>query len=353
MKLGIVVSDDPWRFFSDIFDDWRQQHETSIFNRRRVQSPFFYYRINGFLFRYDLNEFLRRQDVVFFEWASDLLVEATQLPKTTRFVTRLHRYEMYKWVDEVNWDRVDRVILVSKAMQRKFAERFPEHGHKTVVVNVGVDTSVFTPVEKPYARDIGTLAFFTPRKRIYDLVLTFADLLKRRESFRLHIGGGGEKAPAYNEALESLVKKLNIQDKVTFYGEMSDGHGWYDNIDVFISNSYSEGLQVSPMEAMASGRYVLSHHWDGAEELVPEDQLYLTNNDLIEHILAYDDLSDEERQKRQKEMRARACERFDQDLIKRQLTKIIEEVASEPLKLEGQNRLKQSVLHPEPENAGG
>jgi glycosyltransferase involved in cell wall biosynthesis len=329
MRLGVALARDTWRFFDDIFQDFNNHYKVDVFQRRQVRSPFFQTRINRYVFNRDLQTFLEQHDIVFFEWASDLLVEATRLPKKTRIVTRLHRYEMFKWAPKVNWDKVDRVIVVSEAMRQKFAERFPENGHKVVVVNEGISIQNFQPVEKAYSGDIGTLCFLTPRKRVYELILAFAELDRKASGFRLHIGGDSDKFPDYNDAVYSLVRKLGLQDKVRFYGEIKEPQSWYGNIDIFVSNSYSEGLQVAPMEAMASGRYCLSHHWDGAEELLPVENLFLTNSELHSKILAYQDMDEIEKKHQQEKLRSIVCENFDIEIIKKQIKQIIVEVAEE------------------------
>lgn len=327
MQVGVVIAGDPWRFFLDIFQDWKERYQVNVFERREINSPFFHTRINRYVFQRDLETFLAAQDVVFFEWASELLVEASKLPKKVPIVTRLHRYELFQWANQVNWDHVDQIILVSQAMQRKFAERFPEHAHKTVVTPVSVDLDTFQPVKKPFNGDIGTLCFLNPRKRVYELVLAFAALDRQRPDFRLHIGGGSHKYGDYGEALHYLVENLGLQDKVIFYGEVKKPAKWYQNIDIFVSNSYSEGLQVAPMEAMASGRYTLSHHWDGAEELVPEENLYWSDEELIEKILSFADCPENEKQRQQAHMRQLAEERFNLEQVKHLMRQVVEAAA--------------------------
>ena len=348
MNLGVVVADGPWRFFNEIYAEFQKRYTVSLFERRRVQTPFFYTRVNRYLFKHDLNTFLSRQDVVFFEWASRLLVEATKLPKKTRLITRLHRFEMYEWADQVDWNKLDRIILVSRAMQKKFAERFPENAHKTVVLSVGIDTSRFTREDKQFSGDIGTLCYLSPRKRVYELILAFAELNKRRKGFHLHIGGGGNKFEDYNEALESLVHKLRLQDKVTFYGNVASPADWYRNIDIFVSNSFSEGLQVAAMEAMASGCYTLSHYWDGADELLPKSHLYLTDSELQDKILEYSEQSDAARQVEQEKMRERARNCFDMEQINEQILDLVEDISQMEVRstiaaneMLGGNRLRQ------------
>ncbi len=161
-----------------------------LFERSSLRSPFFRERLSRRQFDRDMREFLRRNDVVFFEWASGLLAAASQMPKTCGMVTRLHRYEMYRWADAVNWDSVDAVILVSEAKRQEFCRRFPSQAAKAVVIPEAVSLERFTVHERPFGGDLGIMCHFRPRKRIYDLVLTFSELLQEGSDLHLHIAGG-------------------------------------------------------------------------------------------------------------------------------------------------------------------
>ena len=99
----------------------------------------------------------------------------------------------------------------------------------------------------------------------------------------------------YYDALLQLVERLGLRNKVTFYGHQAKPEEWYPLVDIYVSNGYSEGLQVSPMEAMASGCYCLSHHWDGAEELLPYGNLFYTNSELKELLIRYADTTESEK----------------------------------------------------------
>ena len=118
IRLGIFIQE-TWQFFNEIFDAMQKQYEVDVFKRRFWRLPVFYSRINQSLYQYDLSKFMKAHDVVFFEWASELLVAASHLPKVSGIVTRLHRYEMYQWVNKVNWNAVDKIILVSQAKKKR------------------------------------------------------------------------------------------------------------------------------------------------------------------------------------------------------------------------------------------
>lgn len=328
MRLGIAI-EDTWDFFHEIYADLSAHHDVTLFQRRNFDLPIFNARINRFLFWRDLRAFLRANDVVFFEWASELLAAATQLPKVCGIVTRLHRYEMYKWADKINWDAVDQIILVSEAKRREFVARFPEQAAKAVVIPEAISVEKFEPRPKPFNGDIGILCHLRPRKRVYELVLAFYELSKRRDDLHLHIGGG--EAGGFTEyyyAVHALVDQLGLQDNVTFYDHVDEPQTWYHNVDIFISNSYSEGLQVALLEAMASGCYCLSHRWEGVEELLPADNLFFTERQLVERILAYCELPEDERQQRKTRLQEIVCHMADVDNTKVQVRKVVETVGA-------------------------
>lgn len=328
IRLGVVIQE-TWNFFNEIYAEMQRQYETSLFKRRFWSYPVFNNRINEYLFTKDIRSFMRANNVVFFEWASELLVAATQQPKTCGIVTRLHRYELYQWADRVNWDAVDKIILVSQAKKNEFITKFPGQSHKTAVISPSTSLKKFTPQTASFNGNIGILCNLVPRKRVYELILCFYELQKQRSGLRLHIAGGKDPANEdYYIALLNIVHELNLQDKVIFYGNVTDPWNWYHQIDIFISNSYSEGLQVAPMEAMASGCYCLAHKWAGADELLPEENLYYTNNELQEIILKYCDTTDAYKDEQKLLMRKIACEKFDINNTIHQIGQIIEEVAS-------------------------
>lgn len=324
MKIGVAI-EETWSFLHEIYDDLRVHHRTSLFQRKRTSLPAFNVRTNRFLLQRDLARFMRRNDVVFFEWASELLAAASHLPKTCGIVTRLHRYELYQWADKINWSAVDTVILVSQAKRREFLGRFPGLEAKIAVIPEAISLARFPYRPQPWRGQIGTLCHLKPRKRVYELLLAFHELAQERSDLHLHIGGG--RATGFDEyylALLNLVDKLDLHDRVTLHGAVSQPENWYPQIDIFVSNGYSEGLQVAPMEAMASGCYTLSHYWDGAEELLPRAQLYYGDGELRQRILEYAASSDQQRSQRQAALRQIVVDNFDVDQTKVQIRQLIE-----------------------------
>ena len=83
---------------------------------------------------------------------------------------------------------VDKVILVSKAMQDMFNELYPDHYHKFVVIFNGRSMDAFRPPEKKDIHyTLGTRCVINPIKRICEVILALVDLHDTRPHLRLHI----------------------------------------------------------------------------------------------------------------------------------------------------------------------
>lgn len=326
MKIGFVIAQSFWNHFSEIYTTLNGRYETSIFQMRFWPYQLMSGRINGLLLRNDLWKFMHDHDLTFFEWSEELFVQATHLPKTSIIVTRLHSHELWDFADRVNWENVDLVILVSYVMQHRFLKRFPQMSGRTTVVHNGVKITKFAPTKRSIKGVIGTLSRIDPYKRIIDLVLAFYQLQKKGYELTLRIGGESTESrySRYDYEVRNLINKLGLEKSVFLQGTIVDTPSWFQGIDIFVSNSCTEGLQVSLLEAMASGCYCLSYAWDGVEEVLPPTNIYLTENELLEKVSNYCSASEEEKLLKQAQMRSRVEDAFDIDEKKVQICQILE-----------------------------
>ncbi|MEZ4867712.1 MAG: glycosyltransferase family 4 protein [Caldilineaceae bacterium] len=338
-KIGFFVGENgKWNFFREIYNDLKTGYTTEVYAVKEYNVPLLYGRLNRWLVERKMRTMLEHNDLCFFEWASELLVPASHMPKRCPIVTRLHSYELNVWAPKVNWHHVDKIIFVSQNIREKFIERYPEQANKTTVVYNGVALDKFTPslqsvaaLQSAATLNLGMLCWLHPVKRVYETIISLYELKTQGYLAHLHIAGGivqGGYFDDYAIATHRLVKKLGLENEVTFYGHVSDPQHWFQNIDIFISNSYWEGLQVALLEAMASGCYCLSHAWDGAEEVVPREDIYITGAELQQKIIRYYHLPICEKQRLSSLSRTLACEKFDLEQTKRQIRQVIEETAA-------------------------
>jgi glycosyltransferase involved in cell wall biosynthesis len=330
-KLGVFVGENNWIFFKEIFEDLANRYDTEVYGRRTYKIPILYGRLNRWEFHRGINQLLSNNDVCFFEWASELLMVASQLPKQCVMIARLHSFELYEWAPKINWDVVDRVILVSNAMQEMFNELYPENAHKTVVIYNGRSLEEFSPPkQRDFELNIGMLCRITPIKRIYETVMMLYNLRQMGYDARLHIAGEAADDYRYMVAIRRLVEKLNLIKSVTFYGHITDSSTWLRNINIYISNSFWEGQSVALLEAMASGCYCISHFWAGVDEMLPNENIYITESELISKIVQFSNLSDAEKRGSQEKLRSIACEKFNIERTKSEIRQLIETAGANP-----------------------
>lgn len=326
-KLGVFVGETRlWKFFDEIYTDLATNYETTVFTPRQYNLPILSGRINDWAYRNGMRTILRKNDVCFFEWASGMLEVATQMPKYSPIVTRLHSFELAEWADRIHWDHVDKIIFVSDAIRQKFIAHYPSQSEKTVLIYNAILTRKFSISKRPFDFSVGMLCTILPIKRVYEVILVVKELCDRGYCPSLHIAGGpSENNPRdrYFLAIHSLVEKLGLQNNVCFYGDVDNPSNWLQNIDIFISNSFWEGMQTALLEAMASGCYCLAHFWDGVEEALPPENIYVTDSELKKKLISYSLLSDDERSRRKIQMVEIVREKFDIEDKKIRLREVI------------------------------
>lgn len=289
MKVAIFASN--MNFFQEIYEEICRVHDVRLFEEPVVKIPIGRSRFHNILRKRRIKSLMAWADVSFFEWADHYLVEATQYEKRSKIITRLHRYELSTFAEAIDWSKVDSLILISSGMKSKVLKEYPQLEKKIVLIPNVVDIDKFKKVDRAKNKNVvlGTLGNIIPRKRIYDLILAFSKL--NDDKYLLRIGGKCTDNE-YCLIVNNLVQNLNLEGKVIFDGYVENLPEWYSGIDIFINNAYDEGYAVTIQEAIASGCYPLVHHWVGAAEYVPEENLFRTSKQLVEKIREYDSKKD-------------------------------------------------------------
>jgi len=136
------------------------------------------------------------------------------------------------------------------------------------VIPNGVDLEIFKPIERMDSKDekiILTVSRLVKKNGIDDLIKAgqYLDF-----DFKILIIGIGEQ----EKELKDLTKKLGIQDKVIFKGQVEYGElpKYYALADVFVRPSLSEGLGNVFLEAMACGLPVIGTEVGGIPDFLKD-----------------------------------------------------------------------------------
>jgi len=95
------------------------------------------------------------------------------------------------------------------------------------------------------------------------LIEAMPEVLKKCQSVRLVIAGEGPDRPA----LERLIARLGLKDKVRLAGEQGNLSPWYGAADAFVLPSLWEGLPNCLLEAMSAGLPCAATAVDGTLEI--------------------------------------------------------------------------------------
>lgn len=161
------------------------------------------------------------------------------------------------------------VISVSHALRDLLVDRGVQAGQFRVIPNA-VDRGRFRPGDRSEARRALGLPPDAPLivcvgnlielKRHHVLVEAFARLHASRPTAKLAIVGGGEADPAYEARLRRLVEASGPGAAVRFAGRIPSVEvaRWLQAADVFALATSREGCCNSVLEALASGRPVVT-----------------------------------------------------------------------------------------------
>lgn len=170
--------------------------------------------------------------------------------------------------------KIDGSIAVSKTA-KKFAKQCFHSGDR--IIPNGIDIQRFRPSGEPVVSGGRLKILFVgrmeKRKGLPYLIKAIAQL-PTAWSVELKVVGNG---PERGE-VEDLVDELNLREKVTFFGQVSDGEmpGHYHRADIFCSPAVgAESQGIVLLEAMACGLPLVVFANPGYRELLsayPEDR---------------------------------------------------------------------------------
>ena len=160
------------------------------------------------------------------------------------------------------YGRFDRIVALSRGVADDLARNIPPVADRIdVVYNAGVDDEIARLAAEPLpeldpdrARPLivacGRLA---PQKGYRYLLEAFASLHRERDAHLWIVGDGPERPE-----LERLISRLGVRDRVRLLGFQRNPYPFMAAADVFVLSSVYEGFGNVIVEAMATGRAVVS-----------------------------------------------------------------------------------------------
>ena len=272
-KVAFFCESGDLKFLGDIYRFTQARFETRFFSGTTPD---------------DMAAMLDWCDVAWFEWCTNQLVLATQLPKTCRIICRLHRYEAFRdWPKQVVWENVDVLITVgNRFVLDHIKKKVPGLEEQTELMTNfnGVNLDRFAFKNRERGKNIACLGYIHLRKNPMFLLQCFHELHRIDPNYRLFFGGPFEDDGVLEQYLNYMIKELKLDGSVSFDGYQEDVPAWLEDKHFLVSAAIGEGHPVNVIEGMACGVKPIIHTWPGARDLFPQELLFRTPEEFCRRI---------------------------------------------------------------------
>ncbi len=184
---------------------------------------------------------------------------------------------MINSIISLNYEYADIVSPVCKYNTR-WEQRFGVMKEKINVIYNGVDDNVFTPKEVKKKADVPTvvsIARIDPLKDIITLIEATELVAQQIPNVKVIVYGSVSVEEYYQECVDK-VRELSLEDIFEFAGHTDNAAEAYNKGDIIASSSISEALPYSVVEAMMSGKPVVSTDVGGIKEALGDCGILVT-----------------------------------------------------------------------------
>jgi len=175
-----------------------------------------------------------------------------------------------KWwlkpIDKWMYRQYDAIVCIADQTRINLEEYIGKDNRCSTIHN-GVDVSRFIRPVKDITgkRDfvITMVAAYRPQKDFETLMRALTHL---PGNYSLQFVGGGDHREG--ERIKSYCSRLGLDERVTFLGVRPDVPVILEKSDIIVLSSHWEGLSLSSIEGLASGRPFIASDVDGLHEIV-------------------------------------------------------------------------------------
>ncbi len=184
---------------------------------------------------------------------------------------RKREHPMFSFIDRWMYRRYDRTVTISKIAEEKLCQYLGLGANaplrsRILTINNGVDVESFFHAE-PLAQLAHEGKFVTVmvagfrEAKDQDTVIRAMALLP--EEYELWLVGDGVRRPE----LETLIRTQKVESRVKLLGIRADVPQILKSADVTIMSSHWEGLSLSNIEGMSSGKPFIASNVNGLKEV--------------------------------------------------------------------------------------
>jgi len=181
------------------------------------------------------------------------------------------------WLERLGAKFTDKLIVVSDYDRQKGLDNRIGRDDQYSLIRYGIDPTEFSREDQTIKKElgignndlaVGMIACFKPQKLPQDFIKLASLINKLLPNVKFFLIGDG----ILRKEIQRLVRKFNLQKYCILTGWRRDISRILSAIDVFALTSLWEGLPITALEAMASGKPVVATDTGGIREVIREGE---------------------------------------------------------------------------------
>lgn len=199
----------------------------------------------------------------------------------------------FKPIDRWMYNQYDAIICISD-QTRENLERYIGKKETLSTIYNGVDISrLIRPIKQIEGQDEFVITMVSAYREQKDHETLLKAMTHLPDNYRLWLVGGGEKID--RDRVRKICENQGVQQRVDFLGVRNDVPEILEKSDIIVLSSHWEGLSLSSIEGMASGRPFIASDVDGLREMVSEAGVLFPHGDdkelakSIQHLCEHPD----------------------------------------------------------------
>lgn len=254
-------------FCSQKTDFWRQLEGTGIkihgfSETESVYNPKHIFRLVKLLRKFDIVHTHNTACQFFTAIVSKRNIKLVTTEHSTS--TRRRNYKFFRYIDRWMYSRYDKIICIAEPSEQSLRNHVGD-SYPIITIHNGIDVERFKNAEEmelgiPNCRIITMVAGFRYEK---DQPTVIKSLKYLPDNYHLLLVGDGER----RQEFEELIKDLELADRVHLLGLRKDVPNILKSSDVIVMSSHREGLSLSNVEGMASGKPFVASDVEGLREV--------------------------------------------------------------------------------------
>lgn len=282
-KIVFFVKDGMNNFFEDIIEGLSNDYwvrKISVYDYKQIDAG------------------MEWADVCWFEWCDELIVYGSRLllAEHKKIICRIHGYEVYtNTINSVNWDNVDKLIIVAPHVKRIFLENMKSIPNVDIeLVYCGVNIDKYPLRKRTKGFNLGYLGYINFKKNIPLTLEIFKKLYSIDNRYRLYLAGMFQDMRTLSY-FNYFLREYKLEDAIFFEGwkDYDQKLEFLNKIDYIVISSIDEGLCYAAAEAMCSGVKPILHNCEGIKDHYLPEYIFNSVDEAVDMILSdeYDSIS--------------------------------------------------------------